>query len=98
MKVLIVAGTIVSPFILLGLHWFSFKIKIALDALALLCAFIFAITIGLAVEQSISNDTVFTTDVHKVLHYGLFRWAASYLGLYGLYRLLLCVLMEYRRS
>jgi uncharacterized membrane protein YraQ (UPF0718 family) len=98
MSFLIVAGTIVSPFILLGLHWFSFKVKLTLDALALLCAFIVAVTIGLVVEQSISTDTVFTTDVHKVLHNGLFLWTASYLGLYGLYRLLLYVLREYRRG
>lgn len=98
MTFLIVAGTIVFPFILLGLQWFSFKIKIAMEVLAVLCAFVVAGKIALVVEQSIANGTIFTTDVHKILHNGLFLWASSYLGLYGLYRLLLHVIREYRMS
>jgi hypothetical protein len=98
MKVLIAIGTLAVPLLFIVLQWVSIKIKRVLDLLVIICAFVVSITIAFAVQQSISNDTVFTTDVHKVLHNNLFLWASAYVGLYGLYRLLLGLLREYRKG
>ncbi|MDF2669593.1 MAG: hypothetical protein K0R67_1899 [Paenibacillus sp.] len=98
MKLLIVAGTIIVPVLMLVLQWTSITIKRIMDGLVIVCAFITAITIAFVVQQSISSDTVFTTDVHKVFHNKVFLLASSYLGLYGLYRMLLGLLREYRKG
>ncbi|WP_127579069.1 hypothetical protein [Paenibacillus koleovorans] len=93
----IVIGTLVVPFALCAIQRMWRKSKPVLDALALACAFFVSITIALASYRSISHDTIFTTDVHRVLSNPMFLAAGSYLGLYGLYRFVQGLWREYRR-
>lgn len=96
MKVLLAAGALLVPVVLLLLRWMFGRMGTLLDLLAIACGYYAGIVIAIVVYDSIAHGMVLSTEVHKVLNMPLFLLAGSYLGNYGMYRLLLTAWREYR--
>jgi len=65
------------------------KARRSLDALGCLASFVFFVAVADAVLKTLLDDTVFMTEVHRVLLNPAFLISGAYLGPYGVSRLAL---------
>ncbi|REK75834.1 hypothetical protein [Paenibacillus paeoniae] len=65
------------------------RVRRGLDGLACLVTFVFFVAVSGAVMGTLLDDTVFMTEVHRVLLNPAFLISGAYLGPYGVSRLAL---------
>jgi hypothetical protein len=94
-KILLVIGILVVPFLLLFFESLWGKFRLILNIVAILSTMVFGMILSLAVYQVILDNKVLMTNIHAILLNPFFLITVSYLGLYILYRLLIITKGEY---
>ncbi|RED51927.1 transposase [Cohnella lupini] len=94
MKILIVAGSIVVPLIMVMLRKYWVKSQTVFNALSILSALVFGNIAAISVQEIIEDHTVFMTNIHEVFLNPYFLSTGAYIGVYLLYRLLLISMEE----
>ncbi|OMF35918.1 hypothetical protein BK133_09490 [Paenibacillus sp. FSL H8-0548] len=87
MMIMIGAALIVGAFLIGWISKMSDLISRIFDVVAAAAVFVFYVTAADAVMETLANDTVFMTEVHKVLENAGFLASGAYLGPYILARI-----------
>jgi|SRR5690625_73703 len=88
-KVLLIAGSIVLPLLMIYVQCHWKRMSTLLNILMILSAITFGNITALSIYQIIRDNTVFMTAIHGVFLNPLFLVTGIYIGLYTIYRLLL---------
>jgi hypothetical protein len=88
MAFLLVVGIFILPVLMLLTERLVQYARITMDLLAVVCAICFGIITALSVYDIRRHHTIFMTDIHKVFDNWLYLITGSYLGLYGIARLI----------
>jgi len=89
MMILIGAALAVGAVLIGWLSRMSATVSRVLDGLAVTAIFLFFVTAADAIAQTLMDDTVFMTEVHRVLKNMVFLISGAYLGPYALARIAL---------
>ncbi|UHA72807.1 hypothetical protein [Paenibacillus sp. 481] len=89
MSIISISVIIIIPLVMLLVTLYMKPFQIAFHFLALLCVYSVGIVLALAVIQTNSNGTTFTTNVHTILLNPWLLYPGAYLGLYIPYRIML---------
>jgi len=89
MIILIGAALAVGAVLIGWLSRMSVTVSRILDGLAVAAIFLFFVTAADAIAQTLIDDTVFMTEVHRVLKNMVFLISGAYLGPYTLARIAL---------
>lgn len=98
MKILLIAGSIILPLIMLYTQHHWFRLRIIYDAAAIIALLIFGNIASLSIYQIIIDNTVFMTEIHAIFLNPYFLISGSYIGVYILYQLLLIFSEDIRQS
>lgn len=96
MSIIIVIFVILIPIVMLCSAWLIESFKHAFAGAAVLCAYVFGAISALSVYQILRDDTVFMTNIHVVFTNKLFLFTGAYLGAFGIYVLMHCLLKGLR--
>ncbi|NQX69368.1 hypothetical protein HQN90_24845 [Paenibacillus alba] len=96
MSIVITLLILLVPPCMLIMAWLFASMRVIFHALAVGCAYVFAIISALAVYEIIRDETVFMTNIHAVFANNYFLITGGYLGYYGIYILLKWMLLELR--
>ncbi|MGO4181622.1 hypothetical protein AB4Z45_10135 [Paenibacillus sp. MCAF9] len=98
MMILIGAALAVGAVLMGWLSRMSATVSRVLDGLAVTAIFLFFVTAADAITQTLMDDTVFMTEVHRVLENFVFLISGAYLGPYALARIALQSSAMHRRN
>lgn len=96
MSIIIVVLTLLIPPIMLICAWPFTMCRALFHVLAVGCAYTFGIISALSVYEILRDETVFMTNIHAIFKNELFLLSGAYLGSYGIYLMLRCMLRELR--
>lgn len=94
LKILLVAGSIILPFIMLYSCKYSVKLKNIFNLIAVIAALVFGNIASLSIYTVINDNVVFMTRIHAIFLNPFFLIAGAYLGIYFLYLLLRLTVAE----
>lgn len=89
MKLLLVIGIILLPFVMMILQMLFPKLRSIFNMLAIISIIVFGSISSTAIYTIIRDKTVFMTNIHGLFLNPFFNLVGSYLGLYLIYRLML---------
>ncbi|WP_138752479.1 hypothetical protein [Paenibacillus sinopodophylli] len=99
MIILIGAALVVGTVLVVWMSRISEVASRVLDGAAALAVFLFFVTAADAVAETLLHDTIFMTEVHRVLANPIFLASGAYLGPYLLARIAaLPVYFKYRKG
>jgi len=98
MMILIGAALAVGAVLIGGLSRMSTLVSRILDWLAVAAIFLFFVTAADAIAQTLMDNTVFMTEVHRVLENMVFLISGAYLGPYTLARIALQPAAKFNRK
>lgn len=94
MKIILIAGSIILPSIMMYIHHHWIKSWIFFNLVMVLSVIIFGNIAAISVYQIIRDNEVFMTAIHAVFLNPLFLITGAYIGIYTIYRLMLLVKKE----
>jgi len=89
MKIIIIAGSIILPVVMLYLQSRWRYLRLIFNVVAYLALLVFGNIASLSIYKIIKSKTVFMTDIHAIFLNPLFLITGTYIGIYALYQLLL---------
>lgn len=94
MKIILIASSIILPFIMIYIHHHWIKSWIYFNLVMVLSVIIFGNIAAISVYQIIRDNEVFMTAIHAVFLNPLFLITGAYIVIYSIYRLMLLVKKE----
>jgi heme/copper-type cytochrome/quinol oxidase subunit 3 len=98
MKLILVAGSIIVPIIMVALQKKWLKLRTFFTIAAIITALIFGNIASIAIFNIIKDGTVFMTKIHGIFLNPYFLISGAYLGMYFLYSMLLRVLDDNKKN
>ncbi|MFC4403871.1 transposase [Gracilibacillus xinjiangensis] len=88
MSYLLIAGSIVLPFVMFLARKKWDRIQIVYNVAALIALLLFGNLASVSIYQIIRDNTVFMTNIHGLFLNPFFLITGAYLGLYAIYQLI----------
>ena len=97
LKFMLIAGSIVLPFIMCFSQkkWIHFRL--IFNAAAIIAVLVFGNIASLSIYQIIKDNTVFMTAIHAIFLNPFFLITGAYIGIYLLYKLILISMEEIQK-
>ena len=94
MKIILIASSIIFPFIMMYIHDYWIKSRIFFHIIMVFSVIVFSNIVAISIYQIIKDNEVFMTAIHAVFLNPVFLITGAYIGIYTIYRLMVLVKME----
>ncbi|AKO93245.1 hypothetical protein [Priestia filamentosa] len=94
MKIILILGSLIFPFIMLILQKKYTVLNFVFNVFAFVAILLFGDIVSLAIHDVLQEDLVFMTTIHAIFLNPFLLISGAYIGVYLLYRILLLIVKE----